>query len=570
MAPEVRLEMQRLLAALCDGELTDTQQARLEQLLGADAACRRLYLEYVDLHARLLVHPRLRGGTTPPEERPCVVTPDTSAGEPEERPHEAARAVPGAGRKRIPQVLRYSAVAAGTLAASLLIQLATGPRRAAVEGGAGGAAVSEAYVATLTREAGCVWDNAGARWQIGSRLSAGELRLRQGVARVRFDGGPELVVEGPAVLRLDSGSRAAVLRGKVVFRADPLAAPFDLQTPASNLTDLGTEYAVAVGPEGEEVHVFDGEVRRTPRSAAAEPESLKAGEARRYVGPAESAGRPTALAPERFVRRLPDAGQPAADPAAGLLAYEGFAYDLETFRGGRADGGSGWAGPWVRGLERPLNPGDQNRQVLDAARGLARPGAAAPPAGGAFDYAGFTKYFRRLAAPVRLDADGIYYLSFLFRRDAPSDDEVNAVAVLLWADDDYQNKKDADARMRLNFGVRGWNQLFTQLHDVSCRAPLPLRYGETYLLVAKVVASGQHPDQVFLRVYGPDEPVEREEPGSWSAVAAPFRSDLAFDWLQVHINSKARQTLDEVRLGTTWPSVAAPWSGAGDRKEGRP
>jgi hypothetical protein len=42
-------------------------------------------------------------------------------------------------------------------------------------------------------------------------------------------------------------------------------------------------------------------------------------------------------------------------------------------------------------------------------------------------------------------------------------------------------------------------------------------------------------------------------------VGPAFESDLVFDWLEVHINSKTRQTIDEVRLGTTWSSVAAPW-----------
>ena len=57
----------------------------------------------------------------------------------------------------------------------------------------------------------------------------------------------------------------------------------------------------------------------------------------------------------------------------------------------------------------------------------------------------------------------------------------------------------------------------------------------------------------------PRIPIAREEPGSWSVVGRPFESDLVFDWLQVHVNSKTRQMLDEVRLGTTWLSVTAPW-----------
>ena len=116
-----------------------------------------------------------------------------------------------------------------------------------------------------------------------------------------------------------------------------------------------------------------------------------------------------------------------------------------------------------------------------------------------------------------------------------------------------------DPRQRLNIGIGGANQLFTHLQRVGSRTPLPLSHGVTYLLVAKLAASRTAPDQVFMRVYGPEEPIEREEPGSWSVVGPPFQSDLVFDWLEVHINSLTRQTIDEIRLGSTWASVTAPW-----------
>jgi ferric-dicitrate binding protein FerR (iron transport regulator) len=568
MPPEIRLELQRLLSALCDGELTDAQHARLQELLDADAECRRLYLEYVDVHARLLVHPGL--GVPKQEDKATA------------KPGDGETEIPAASvsfetvrnrpPRRVPQAARYVLVAAGTLAASFLVQ-ALWWRPAGPGGRHEGAPVPGAvevqiagYVATLTQTADCVWESQKEPRLVGSRLLPGELRLRKGVARIRFDSGPELVVEGPAALRLDSGTAATVLGGKIVFRADETAAPFDLHTPSSTLVHVGTEYAVAVDADGEEVQVFDGDVQRRPRTApgGARPELLKAGEARRYGPSPASAGQPAAFDPARFVRELANPAQPP-DPKAGLLAYEGFDYrDPALFLAGKADGGLGWAGPWTPLFARPLNPGDQDRQVLNVKKSLRRPGAAVPSVGGCFDYAGFTKYYRRLAEPVRLDTDGVYYLSFLFRRAGPSDDEVNAVAVLLWTSEEYRlaPKGRDDPRKRLNIGVRGWNQLFTQLHDVSCRTPLPLVYGETYLLVAKIVASGANPDQVFMRVYGPQEPIEREETGSWSVVGPSFRSDLAFDWLQLHINSKQRQTIDELRLGTTWVSVTAPWIAA--------
>jgi hypothetical protein len=65
---------------------------------------------------------------------------------------------------------------------------------------------------------------------------------------------------------------------------------------------------------------------------------------------------------------------------------------------------------------------------------------------------------------------------------------------------------------------------------------------------------------VFVRVYAAAEPVDREEPGMWSVVGPPVDSSLAFDWLQVHINSRTRQAIDEVRVGTTWASATAAWA----------
>ncbi len=566
MTPEVRAELQGLLSALCDGELTEAQHARLEELLRADPECRRLYLEYLDLHARLLVHPRFGGGASfPPEPASLATTPGEHSPIPGAAGDGAAPA-PRRGRRRVRQALRYGLVAAGTLAASLLVQLAWGPAKPQPVGDrdlkAAGEPALPGYVATLVQAADCAWDEPAGAPRAGARLLPGALRLRKGVARVRFDSGPELVIEGPAALRLDSATAATVVRGKVVFRADETAPPFDLHTPSSTLVDLGTEYAVVVGPEGEEVHVFDGEVQRTPKAAgAAGTEQLKAGQARRYGPSPQAPGLPMPLEPDRFVRRLEDAGPLAPDPAAGLLAYEGFDYaDARALRNGTADGGLGWASPWRPGFARALNPGDRGLPPLNVKQGLSRAGAAAPAVGGCFDYTGFAKFYRRLARPVRLDEDGVYYLSFLFRRHGPQADVNNALAILLWTQDDYENKRDG-ARLRLNIGVAGANQLFTLLQKVGSRTPVPLSYGETYLLVAKIIASRADPDQVFMRVYGPAEPIEHEEPGSWTVSGPPFRSDLVFDWLQVHANSKTRQVLDEIRLGTTWASVTAPWVG---------
>src|SRR5262249_39099595 len=141
-----------------------------------------------------------------------------------------------------------------------------------------------------------------------------------------------------------------------------------------------------------------------------EPEVLVGGEARRYSPAAGHpvTGQPAALEPDKFVRRLPGSAQ--ADPNTGLLAYEGFDYDdPEALAKGKGNGGSGWAGPWRGSRFSFKPPGPAGRPAaINPREGLGH--LAAAGAGGCFDFTGFVKYTRRLASPVRLDEDGVYYL----------------------------------------------------------------------------------------------------------------------------------------------------------------
>src|SRR5262249_6854642 len=148
-------------------------------------------------------------------------------------------------------------------------------------------------------------------------------------------------------------------------------------------------------------------------------------------------------------------------------------------------------------------------------------------------------------------------LSFLFRRQGPPAQPMDTMTVMLRPDE--QPHKRLDYSNRLTIGASGANQIFTHLGRACSRASLPLANRTTYLLVAKIVGGGQAPGQVFVRVYARREPMGAEEPGSWTLVGPPFESHLVFEWLGVHVHSNNRQTIDEIRLGTTWASVTAPW-----------
>src|SRR5262249_33923167 len=108
MTPEVRRELQQLLSALCDGALSAAQHGRLEALLEGDPECRRCYLEYVDMHARLLVHPGLPTPAQGGPETPRAEAPETAS----PPPAPSAAPVGRTGKQHFGQALRYGAVAA--------------------------------------------------------------------------------------------------------------------------------------------------------------------------------------------------------------------------------------------------------------------------------------------------------------------------------------------------------------------------------------------------------------------------------------------------------------------------
>lgn len=534
-----RRELDQLLAALVDGELTPEQRTRLHDLLH-DPENRRRYLEYMDLHAGLLLgHVSVEGPI--PDTRPV--------------------------RKQSRHPLaRYAAVVVVTFVVSMILMqfrpFRTGEaevRTVAARQDLAASADTNSF-ASLSQTNDCRWEGPSRPWRHGSRVGPDELRLAKGLARIRFDSGAEVLLEGPTTVRIESAHRAVVLRGKVVYRGDHVGTPFELETPLSVLVDLGTEYGVWVASGVEEVHVFDGEVRRTTRDGSVS-ERLSAGEARRYA--ASEGAQPVSLDEPQFVRRLP--GPEQALPDEGLLALESFDYEspdaLATHRG---VGGRGWIGGWhgpqVMHWPTPGGPPPNalyRTHSIDPRGGLTHPGRVG--AGGTFQQVGQTRYSRQLATPIRLNEDGTYFLSFLFRRDRPPRIGMSTLLVSLKPNNNMPLDPSAHHR-RLTLGISSDHHLCVSLNGSFSRIPLPLGYGATYLLVAKIVASRTQPCGIFVRVYSKDEAVEREETPLWTLVGRPTPSDLVLDWVEIYTNGRNRQQLDELRIATTWSAVTAPWT----------
>jgi hypothetical protein len=115
--------------------------------------------------------------------------------------------------------------------------------------------------ATLRRVAGIQWSDASTAYREGDVLPAGVFEFGKGVAEIDFFCGATLVVEGPAKMILESDWSVRCLSGRLRANVPPAARGFVVKAADSEIIDLGTEFALEVGPENVTVEVVDGEVK---------------------------------------------------------------------------------------------------------------------------------------------------------------------------------------------------------------------------------------------------------------------------------------------------------------------
>lgn len=132
-------------------------------------------------------------------------------------------------------------------------------------------------VATLTGTTAAVW--AG---NAGPLLLDRPMDLVRGFAEVSFRNGVRVILEGPCRFEVTSETSMNVAHGRATVKVPHKINGFHLDTPAGRITDLGTEFGVAVGSgvEGPVIltEVFDGEIEipaeETPRKCLQSGDSL--------------------------------------------------------------------------------------------------------------------------------------------------------------------------------------------------------------------------------------------------------------------------------------------------------
>ncbi len=163
--------------------------------------------------------------------------------------------------------------------------------------------------ATLRRSVDVRWAEKSKSYREGDVLPAGMLEFDQGVAEIDFFCGATLIVEGPAILNVESDWLVRVARGRLRANVPPAARGFMVKAAGSTIVDLGTEFALDVGAENAHVEVIDGEVEL--RGGEHDGSLLTTGQKRWLRGAAGGDDSLTGLSTIGDVRRRRDTAQAA-------------------------------------------------------------------------------------------------------------------------------------------------------------------------------------------------------------------------------------------------------------------
>ncbi len=197
--------------------ISEAEFAELETALLEDGEARRLFLDLTHQHASL----QMMGDSLMEE--------------------ELHAALPGKGRVPMWGMGAAAALVLGMIGWSLL----SGPK----------------VVATLVSSEHAAWESSLPTTP-NADLAPGFLKLKSGVATIRFRSGAVVILEAPAHLVLETPMRGRLLAGSAVIDVPESAIGFVMETPDGFAVDHGTQFAVSVNAEGgkSEFEVLSGEI----------------------------------------------------------------------------------------------------------------------------------------------------------------------------------------------------------------------------------------------------------------------------------------------------------------------
>lgn len=221
------LALHALLSRLLDGSISDQEYSELQLRLRDDPAAQQLYFDYLDLDTDLR---QMSYGHSEVNDQPIVHS-----------------------RLNKNKITLFALTAFGIAASVMLI--ATLP-----------AWIRNDTLAKSKAKDVVLVQTAGGRFFSNTMPAVGlpleshhEYALIAGVIELRFTSGAQVILEAPAVMEIASAECLIVKSGSCSVYAPPGAEGFQVLTPQTEVTDLGTRFAVSVSEVGDtEVHVVEG------------------------------------------------------------------------------------------------------------------------------------------------------------------------------------------------------------------------------------------------------------------------------------------------------------------------
>ncbi len=242
------VELLELCGAARDGELSDAQIERLEQLLRSSKDLQDQYISFMRLQSHL----------------ECMLAPAAAHTSP--APHDHDDAIPATlpffslHRRSMRYALAASLILCVGVIASVMNMISL---RNSQQPGV------QIAVATLAESVDAVWEpdadhpqSALSDPQPGAQLPGGFLHLKSGTAKVVFLSGAEVTLQGPCKFGLNSEMRGYLKLGKITAYVPQKAHGFTVAGPNCAVIDLGTRFTMTVARSGgTDIAVTEGKVR---------------------------------------------------------------------------------------------------------------------------------------------------------------------------------------------------------------------------------------------------------------------------------------------------------------------
>ena len=534
-------ELYRLLIEAGTGKVSPEDQQKLNGLLKEDSSKREEAARFLRDEA-LLIHELRTEESSQLFVESGLVGPQASISMPDRRNTVGWKSLMAVAATAVAAVLFLWFTDRATKPSSPGTELQIPVASASRNAGVGVSQTTAKVCATLTSIDNCEWNNP---ISLGDHLYIGDYVLKSGTAGIHFLDGATLYFDGPARFEIHSAQHVCLVEGNVIADISEQAVGFRLETPSTNVVDVGTAFSVTVDASGSsQVEVINGTVLLLPVDGTGNPNPplIVPGSVNHFdesgvaIGnsisdPADSRARLEHLSASRDANR------------SDLLAYEDF--DHESGRAPFENSGFGWSSPWMLGFKK-TSPGNI---VIRSGQNIGSPvwlrrmtdRYAVCPTGNVAR--------RSLATPLDMSVDATYYISYLSRTRIVSSANRRKTGSGLTL------RSTVDRSAGIGMSIDWQQHLTTWSGEQRWFGEKSITPDESILVVMKITSRKLGDDTVQALSLNEDSLPLVREPREWESECEPVRSDAQMDEVLIWCGACSVSLFGDLRIGKTWDTV---------------